>query len=318
LQNAGVTSQMPLRMLASPIARGVEQRRRRVLAAERPVVADVGPDPAGHRPSLGEYGNRRVVAMQPVGGQDVALDQRVERSQRRGAGANLIGERGQAEVDSFAGVALALPVQRLMLAELLEQDHRQQTRAGEAARGDMERRRRLGDRLASPAGEPFPDGLDHLPPAGDDLERLGDVLAELRQIRRAAARAALTRPDHDPLARQMLGKGLSRRPPAVEGCDDDRGRRAFGRELVLGRVGLGVLQLHLQLVEKPLLALRAHAVERAPKLFDLEPEIGDQRLGPRGCRVSVRQIGFRPCRPRFALKPRRPLGEDHRMGGGQV
>ena len=53
-----------------------------------------------------------------------------------------------------------------MLAELLEQDHRQQARTGKAARRDMERRRRLGDRLAPPAGEPLPNGLDHLPLTG--------------------------------------------------------------------------------------------------------------------------------------------------------
>ena len=230
----------------------------------------------------------------------MALDQRVQRSQRRGAGADLIGERRQAEVDAFAGVALALPVQRLMLAELLEQDHRQQTRAGEAARGDMERRRRLGDRLASPAGEPLPNGLDHLPLAGDDLERLGDVLAELRQLRRAAAGAAQRRRDHDPLARQMLGKGLSRRPPALEGFDDGRGRRAFGREFVLGRVRLGVLQLHLQLVEKPLLALRAHAVERAPKLFDLQLQIA--RSAPRRSTPSRERASDRLQRAPLALR----------------
>src|SRR5205085_10936355 len=50
--------------------------------------------------------------------------QPMQRPQRRGAGAHLVGER-----DPFAGIALALPVQRLMLAELLEQDHREQARA---------------------------------------------------------------------------------------------------------------------------------------------------------------------------------------------
>ena len=122
LQNAGVTGQMPLGMLPRSIARGVEQRRWRILAAERPVVADIHPRPTGHRLALGEDGNRRVVAMQPLGGQDMALNQRVQRAQRRGAGADLIGERRQAQLDALAGIALALPVERLMLAELLEQD----------------------------------------------------------------------------------------------------------------------------------------------------------------------------------------------------
>jgi hypothetical protein len=179
LQNAGVFSQMPLGMRACPIARGIEQRCRRILAAERPVIADIHPNPAGLRLAFGEDRNRRVVAVQPIGGQDMALDQRVEGSQGDGAGADLIGERRQAQIDPFASIAFALPVQRLMLAELLEQDHRQKVRSGKAARRDMERRRRLGDRFALPAGKPFANRLDHLPLAWDDLERLRHVLAEL-------------------------------------------------------------------------------------------------------------------------------------------
>jgi hypothetical protein len=66
LQNAGVAGQMPLRMLARPIARGVEQRRRRILAAERPVVAHVDPDPAGLRRALGEDRRGGVVTNQPI------------------------------------------------------------------------------------------------------------------------------------------------------------------------------------------------------------------------------------------------------------
>ena len=42
-------------------------------------------------------------AVQPLGGQDMALDQRVQRTQRGGAGAHLVSERRQAEIDPFAG-----------------------------------------------------------------------------------------------------------------------------------------------------------------------------------------------------------------------
>jgi stage V sporulation protein SpoVS len=52
------------------------------------------------------------------------LDERVQRRERAGAGADLIRQRRDAEVDAFAGEAVALPVQRLMLAELVEQDLR--------------------------------------------------------------------------------------------------------------------------------------------------------------------------------------------------
>ena len=109
----------------------------------------------------------------------MGFDQCVQRTQRRGAGAHLVGQRRQAQRDALARVALALSVQRLMLAELLEQDHRQKARSGKAARRDMERRRRLRDRFALAAGKSFANRLDHLPLARDDLERLRHVLAEL-------------------------------------------------------------------------------------------------------------------------------------------
>ena len=58
-------------------------------------IANVDPDPTGFRLALGENGNRRVVAVQPLGGENVSLDQPVQRPQRRRASANLIGERRQ-------------------------------------------------------------------------------------------------------------------------------------------------------------------------------------------------------------------------------
>ena len=79
---------------------------------------------------------------------------------------------------------------------------------------------------------------------------------------------------------------------------------------LLDRVGLDVLQLHLQLIEKPLLTFRAHAIKRAPQLFDLKPQPCDQRLGAGRCCLSVCQIGFSARCPRLAFHPRRALGED--------
>jgi len=51
------------------------------------------------------------------------LDQGMKRKQHRRARTDLIGQRRQAQLDAFAGIALTLPVQRLVLAELLEQHH---------------------------------------------------------------------------------------------------------------------------------------------------------------------------------------------------
>ena len=96
-----------------------------------------------------------------------------------------------------------------MLAKLLEQDHRQQAWPCPAAGDDVERRRRLADLLAVAAGELLADVLDHLPGFGDDLQRLGDVLAQLGQPRTAAAGAGRrSRYDH-PFAGQMLGEGFA-------------------------------------------------------------------------------------------------------------
>ena len=60
LQDAGVAGQMRLRMLAAPIARVIEHRRRRPGAAERPVVADVDPEPPGVGLALGQHRHRRA------------------------------------------------------------------------------------------------------------------------------------------------------------------------------------------------------------------------------------------------------------------
>src|SRR5512133_3078786 len=73
-----------------------------------------------------------------------------------------------------------------VIAVLGIEDHRQQPGAGPAAGDGMERRRRLGDLLARPAGELLADGLDHLPLPGDHLQRLGDILAQLNQLALAA------------------------------------------------------------------------------------------------------------------------------------
>ena len=133
--------------------------------------------------------------MHALAREHVGADQIVERPQQHGAAADLVGERRQAQVDALARIALGLPVERLMLAVLLEQDHRQQARPGKAARQDVERRRRLRDLLAVPAGELLPHVLHDLPLPRDHLQRLGHILAQLgepassRSRRRRSGRA---------------------------------------------------------------------------------------------------------------------------------
>jgi hypothetical protein len=139
--------------------------------------------------------------VQALGAKDVSLDQRVQRLQEHGAGTDLVGQGRHAQIDAFASVALALPVEGLVLAKLLEQDHGQQVRAGKAPRRHMEGCRRLRDLLAVTARELLSNRLNHLPLARDHLQRLGDVLAQLRQFRRSAAGTLFRRGDDDAFAR---------------------------------------------------------------------------------------------------------------------
>ena len=88
--------------------------------------------------------HRSVVAMETLGGQHMRFDEGVERSQRGRADPDLVRQRRHAQLDAFTRITFALPVQRLMLTEFLEQDHGQEIRPGEAARRHMEWRRRLG------------------------------------------------------------------------------------------------------------------------------------------------------------------------------
>ena len=184
-----------------------------------------------------------------------------------------------------------------MLAELLEQDHRQQAGTGPAARHDVERRRRLGDALAVPARELLAHVLDHLPLARDDLQRLGDVLAELGQPRRAAAGAGCRSGHDDPLARQMLGERLARRALAREGRDRRGPGRPPARPRARPRVAEASSSSSCSSIcsSSRAAALRARPVKLAPQLLDLQLQMRDQGLG-------VRDLGF--DRRSFGLQPR--------------
>lgn len=80
----------------------------------------------------------------------MGADQIVDRLQRHGAGPDLVGEGRQADLDAFLRVAFGLPVQVLVLAELLEQHHRQKVWAGRSPWRGVEERWWLAD-LYSPS-----------------------------------------------------------------------------------------------------------------------------------------------------------------------
>ena len=92
---------------------------------------------------------------------------------------------------------------------------------------------------------------------GNDLERLGDVLAKLYDPLRAAGLAAAWRRDHDPLARQVRRERLAPGAPARvdEGRRHTRLNGYLGGQFVLGRGGFKFLELEFELIEQPRLAL---------------------------------------------------------------
>ena len=206
--------------------------------------------------------------MQTFCRQHVGRDQVMQRLQRHGASAHLVGQCRQAQIDALSRVAVPLPVQRQVLPVLLEQDRRQQVRARPTARCRVEGRRRLRYPLAVPARELLPHRLDHLPPARDHLQRLRHVLADLRQPLRSAARAGRGRRHHHTFAQQVFREGLARRLAADERLDlGAPGRRLPGRQLVLGRARRELVEREFQLVEKELCPILGDGVIRRRREF---------------------------------------------------
>jgi TRAP transporter TAXI family solute receptor len=67
----------------------------------------------------------------------------------------------------------------------------------------------------------------------------------------------------------------------------------LGGKLVLGRRSFEILELQLQLVEQPLLALVARSEQVALELLDLQPQMRDQSLRARCRGAHVRHLGPR-------------------------
>ena len=80
-----------------------EKRRRRILAAERPIVTQIDPDAARSGLELRQHRHRRVVGMDAFGRQDCARSAH-DRIERHHAGADPIGHRRRVEFDALASI----------------------------------------------------------------------------------------------------------------------------------------------------------------------------------------------------------------------
>ena len=110
LQDAGEAAQMLDRMIARAVPRVAEQGRRRVRTAERPVVADIDPGPPGRGLAPGQYRHGGVVAVQAFGCQHMGRNQVVQGLQSYGAGAHLVGQGRQAEIDAVNRLSILTPL----------------------------------------------------------------------------------------------------------------------------------------------------------------------------------------------------------------
>ena len=275
LKNPAISGEMPLGMHAAAIGRVEVDRCRRIGAAKRAVVPHIGPQPPGRCLHLGPHRHGGVVAMEAFGGEHVGLDHLGQRQQRRRAGADMIGHRRHREIDAFARKLFALPVERLMIGVFVDQDHRQQARPGEAPGDRMKWRRRLRDLLAGPAAELLPHmfGHEHLP--RHDIQRLGDILADLRKFGAAAARATGRGGMNDAPARQVIGKVAAR----LRAPHELLRRFAGGAGFLLARRCGQFFKLEFELIDQALAALGARAEQLALHLGDQQLQMFDQSLG---------------------------------------
>ena len=85
-------------------ARIFEESRRRLLAAERPIVAHIDPDAARPGLLLRQHRHGGVVDMNALGGEHVRADRLHDRIERDDAGADPIGERRHVDLDAFARI----------------------------------------------------------------------------------------------------------------------------------------------------------------------------------------------------------------------
>ena len=169
----------------------------------------------------------------------------------------------------------------------------------------MGRRRRLGNRLAVPAGELFADVLDDLPAPRLAFKGHRYNLAKLVQPLAAAFTAGARRGFDDTFDWQVIWQGTSRRPRILctllfggFWCCD------LGPGFLLALGFFKILDGQLELLDQQPAAFR-----RLPELF--APCLGQHQLQP---------LDFQAAHGHFALCQRQQfaLRKDHRVRSGKV
>ena len=253
-------------------------------------VAYISPQSPGPAFHFGKHRHRGVVAMNALGGEHMRLDEFIKRQQNRRAGPHMIRQGRDRQLDALTRVVLALSIERLMIGVFVHQHHRQQARPRKTARNRMKRRRRLRDRLTGPAAELLPHMLGHEPLPWYDIEGLGDIFADLRQLGATTARAACWRRMNKAPARQVVGKVPTRRFAPLKSRNLDHRCCGLGRRLTACRGEF--LKLQFQLIEEPLALLGARTKHLTLHLGDHQLKVLDQSLGAAelGARLNQRRL----------------------------
>ena len=318
LQETGEAREVLGRVFPAPVWAVEVSGCRRRRATERPIVTDIDPQPPGFGSSEPRRKHRdcRVVAMDLLGGEDMVADPIDDRLQQPDRLADPVAQGRAVEVEAVARVNLALSIQGQMIGIFRHQQMRQHAGGGAPARCRQGRCRRLGDRVAAPAGIFRPDMADHPEPAGDIVEDLGDVFTKTSHVAaavRAGAGTIVRRFVHDLLTRQMIRQWLALWSLAFT----DRQRPIFGGSLadLFGFAGFQLLEPQFELLDLPGQPLRGATKLHPPQLGDLEFQLLDfqgAQLDGELCRL---QLGGR--RRQFALAGERKSPQ--RVGiGGQI
>ena len=171
----------------------------------------------------------------------------------------------------------------------------------------MERRRRLADLLAVPAGELLPHRLDHLPLTRLRFQRARHIFAELAQASAAAAFARRRRVDHHALARQVVGErialgALARKSATLVVL----ATACSAAKFVFCRAGFQLFEGERQLIDQPRRAFRFLAVDLTLQFRDPQLLLRDQRhvfrrfrAGDRQFRRDFQGLGLRNGQRRF-------------------
>jgi len=273
LQDAGKAVEMFERTAAFAVGRIDIGHRWRGGAAPRPVISRIGPELTRLRASglrRRDHRHHRLVGKELGRALQGAHQMGVKRRQPPGGTAHPVGKDRALDVDALTRIDAGLAVQGAVIGVLRDHHLRHQRIARDPLVDDIARRRRLDDAglVAAATAIARPLGDEHAELDGDNVEALGDILADHMKLA-AAARTALV-VDIDQLldALEVGGQVPEVLPARLPGA----GLGGGGLE-----PGLGARQCDLEILERQLKLIGIELLAAGAKLPALEhgEDLGD-------------------------------------------